>query len=428
MKKALCLVLALAMLLSITSALADPTQIDGVSDRNIKINKAGLNADPDEVIAQGYSPVTGRKLDDIADIPDGFLGTAVTGQYQPIMIQISNAMNGIGVNKKGEPYQYAPVNASYADVVYECLQKNEGGESRMTMLFSDLIPDYVGFVRSTRATHPRIRQEWECAFCTSGYARADVPAEWKKFGVQNPEIATPENPGIVYVGDFPKVWKDYVWRLYPQAGPNNEIFMLADIVQNIVPKDHKAANHTWLFSDELPEGGDEASIIYVKFGHPYETDSRLEYDPDTNLYTRYCAVQNAGDLAYKDSKIVNPVIKMVTINGEKSRRLAVDERYTNEEITFSNVIVQSINMRWLAGTRPDPELTGTGNADYFMGGKHYAGVWDRQDYNDRTVFYGEDGNEISLQRGKTLIILMPVREAWAKQKLEPNSKRSVSYE
>ena len=430
MKKILCLILALAMMLSITAALADPTAIDGVSDRNIKINSAGLNADPDEVIAQGYSPVTGRNLNEI-EIPDGFVGSAVTGNYQPIMVQISNSSNGIGVSDDGKTiYRYAPVNASYADVVYETVQKQEGSESRMTMVFSDLIPDYVGFVRSTRATHPRIRQEWDCAFCTSGYARADVPNEWKNFGVMNPELATPDNPGLIIVGDFPKVWKDYVWRLYPQAGPNNEIFMTADIIQNIIPQDHKAANHTWLFSDELPEGGDDASIIYVKFGNPYDTDSRLEYNPDTKLYTRYCKVQGAGDLPYRDSKLVNPVIKMVTINGEQSKRLTVkkDGRYTDADITFSNVIVQSIDMHWIAGSRPNPDLTGTGNADFFMGGKHYAGVWERKDYNDRTVFYGEDGNEISLQRGKTLIIQMPVREGWATEALKPTTNRSVSYE
>jgi hypothetical protein len=86
-------------------------------------------------------------------------------------------------------------------------------------------------------------------------------------------------------------------------------------------------------------------------------------------------------------------------------------------------------MRWLGGSRPKPELLGTGNADYFMGGRHYAGVWERSGYNDRTVFYGEDGNEITLQPGHTLIILMPYKEAWgAKGKLEKSKKRGVSYE
>ena len=106
----------------------------------------------------------------------------------------------------------------------------------------------------------------------------------------------------------------------------------------------------------------------------------------------------------------------------------VDARVLNVDVTFSNVIVQSIDMYWEGGSRPDPELTGTGNADYFMGGKHYAGVWERKDYNERTVFYGEDGNEIKLQPGKTLIIQMPVREAWGRTKLQPNPDRSVTYE
>lgn len=427
MKKVLCLILALAFLMSVTSSLADKKKIDGVTERNITINTAGLNTDPDEKIAEGISPTTGRTLAEL-EIPDGFLGAAVTGKYQPVMVQITNSVNGIGVNKKGEPYQYAPINASYADVVYECLQKEAGTETRMTMVFCDLLPDYVGFVRSTRATHARIRQEWNCAFCTSGYALADVPGEWTKFGVKNPQAASAEDPGLVYVGDYPKVWKDYVWRLYPQATPNNEVFMIADIAQNIIPKDHKASNHTWLFSEELPEGGDDATIIYVNFGHKYETDSRLEYNPETKLYTRYCQVQKSEDLPYRDTKLVNPRTKLVQIEGESQRRLVADERVLTENITFSNIIVQSIDMRWPGGSRPDPELTGTGNADYFMGGKHYAGVWERKDYNDRTVFYGEDGNEIKLQPGKTLIIQMPVREAWAQKKLQPTTKRSVSYE
>ena len=104
MKKVLSLILALALLMGVTSALADPTKIDGVSERNIKINTAGLNAEPDDVIAQGISPTTGRKLAEL-ETPDGFLGVAVTGKYQPIMVQITNSVNGIGVNKKGEAYQ-----------------------------------------------------------------------------------------------------------------------------------------------------------------------------------------------------------------------------------------------------------------------------------------------------------------------------------
>ena len=41
-----------------------------------------------------------------------------------------------------------------------------------------------------------------------------------------------------------------------------------------------------------------------------------------------------------------------------------------------------------------------------MCGKHFSGVWNRDTYSDRTVFYDENGDEIELQRGRTLIIMM----------------------
>ena len=89
-----------------------------------------------------------------------------------------------------------------------------------------------------------------------------------------------------------------------------------------------------------------------------------------------------------------------------------------DPITFNNVIIQQVDYQWINFTRPNPKLIGSGNADYFMGGKHIAGVWERKDLTSRTVFYGEDGNEIEMQRGRTLIILMPYGEKGA----------SVSYE
>ena len=97
-------------------------------------------------------------------------------------------------------------------------------------------------------------------------------------------------------------------------------------------------------------------------------------------------------------------------NGMTVEKVDGSSRVLGDIITFSNVIVQSIKIKWKTGLRPDPVLTGKGNADYFMGGKHYAGVWERKDYNSRTVFYGEDGNEIELQRGRTLIILLDYNE------------------
>ena len=153
MKRTLSLVLALIMLLSVTAAFADGKQIDGLAERKIKINEAGLNEVDDLV-----SPTTGRNLMEI-EVPGGFLGLAVTGEYQPILVQVSNADNGLGSSSKIKNYRNAPLNGIYADVVYEALQKKGGGESRMTYVFSDIVPDFVGFVRSTRIQHALYRAE-----------------------------------------------------------------------------------------------------------------------------------------------------------------------------------------------------------------------------------------------------------------------------
>ena len=122
MKKLLSMILAFILIFSMSAAIAEPTVIDGLASRNIKINEAGLNPSADEMIGQMISPTTGRKLDEI-EAPEGFVGTAVTGDYQPILVQISNAGGSVNVDSKGRPTT-APVNANYADVVYEACQAN----------------------------------------------------------------------------------------------------------------------------------------------------------------------------------------------------------------------------------------------------------------------------------------------------------------
>ena len=426
MKKILCFLLTLTLIMGAVSAFA-ATTIDGMTKRDITINPAGLNDDAATCVQNGYSPTTGRKLDEI-EIPDGFLGLAVTGEYTPFMVQITNADNGIGITNSGKTYRNAPVNGIYADVVYEAMQKSNGGESRMSMIFSDTIPDYVGFVRSTRSTHPRIRQEWNSFFVTSGYSKADVPAEWTAMGVPSPSSSarTEQDPGIIYVGDYSsKPWAPYLYRIFTQKGvryasANTEIFNLTGLLMDVAPKDHVPANHTWLFTDDLPATGDDANIIYVRFGQKNNTDSRLEYNPEANNYIRYVTTEKSGDLPYCTNVLVNPQVKKVQGEGKNARSmgLVIEDMVPGEPIGFNNVIIQGVNMNWRGSERPDPQLTGTGNADYFMGGKHIAGVWERTDYNSRTVFYDESGNEIKLQRGRTLIILMPYN----------SDHTSVSYE
>lgn len=415
MKKTLSLILALVMLIAVTSAFAEGKAIDGLADRGITIHEAGLNEVDDLV-----SPTTGRNLMEI-EVPNGFLGMAVTGEYQPIMVQISNADNGLGSSSSIKNYRNAPVNGIYADVVYEALQKKGGGESRMTYVFSDVVPDFAGFIRSTRIQHALYRAEWEAAFVTSGwnYAVKDVPNVWKENGLPDPTgKRTEADPGIVYVGDLStKPWGPYVFRICDKtgkkySGANTELFNLTGLLTDIIPKDHVPANHTWKFTDDIPTGGDDAEFVYVKFGSEYATDSRLEYDASTNSYIRYIKREKGEDMPYRTNVLLEPEVKKIQGDGKNSKGygLVIQGMEAGDPITFNNVIVQQVDYNWISFTRPNPKLVGSGNADYFMGGKHLSGVWERKSLTDRTVFYGPDGNEIEMQRGRTLIILMPYGE------------------
>ena len=389
LKRIISLIMILCMALSV--AMAETKTINGGEERNIQINAAGENA-----VEEGVSPTTGRKLADVT-APEGSAGLAVTGRYFPMMVQVTNANKGIN--------NYRPLYGASADVIYQTSLASNGVD-RMTYVFSDVIPPFVGFVRSTRVTHLRLRQEWGAGYITSGWSEADVPGEMDALGIPNPivRIMKAEDPGYIFCGGAPaRPWGKYYRRMIGTgvpAAPNNEVFEAAAIVNEVVPASYTAPNHAFRFTDAKPEGED-ATFIYVQLTGSDETYSELEYDEETNKYYRYL-YDNGTPVTYMES--IPQDLTRTKVDGEN--RFQVRGLYPGQEITFDNVIVQSVEYTWANEERPIPALVGSGNADYFMGGKHIAGVWQRDDANSRTVFYGADGNEIELQRGRTLIILL----------------------
>ena len=179
MKKLVSLLLCLMLL---GSAAVAETVINGGESRSISISKAGLNTAED-----GVSPVTGRYLADVfeAEYKTGFSGQAVTGRYMPILVQIDNSDGGVGYDDSGKATgNRAPWGAQYADVIYETpLYKT--GSTRLSFLFSDMIPDAVGPSRSARLFHAWLREEWDCGFSFYGqseYEGANVPEVFTQTG------------------------------------------------------------------------------------------------------------------------------------------------------------------------------------------------------------------------------------------------------
>ena len=391
MKKFLSLMLCLGLLFSVAQA---AEVLNGGENRGITFDKADVNDRLD-----GVSPTTGRYLDEIReDVPEGFVGLAKTGRYLPVLVQIDNADGGIGYEGSKATGNRAPWGVQYSDVIYETALYKQGN-TRLTFLFSDIVPDEVGPCRSARLFHAWLREEWDCAFAFYGqqeYTATNVPAEFKKYGADEKA-----NGLLLWSGT---VGTNHPWKQYYDSYTKKQLAKPHHVSANIagmlslVPADFVPANHTWLFTNREPDG-DDAEVIYVNWGIGDLSvyNSILEWDEDEECYYRYMMDKNGKEHIYTSlkTKYDDPV-----------------------EVTFNNIIIQFVQMEWARTDAPNPTVLGTGNADYFMGGKHMAGVWNRDTMAERTVFYDEDGEEIKLQPGRTLIIVMDYEV----------EHRSVSYE
>lgn len=375
MKKLISFILAAMMLLTAASALAD-TKIDPKEKRGITPAAVTENE-----VEEGISPTTGLTLSTL-NVPTGFTGMAATGRYLPMMVQIGNDDGGVG--------NRAPWGASHVDVVYEMpLHKN--GATRLTFLFNDVVPDSVGFIRSARLGHVWIREEWGAGFVYYGqqeYESTNVIREFRNLGhdyVYDDLLFT----GIVSNN---KPWAKYFTE---RSGLIHPCHINANVaaIYSLIPEDYVAPNHAFKFTDEVPEGDAAQRVSLCWNNGEYDTTygSMLVYDLDSNSYLRYMR---------RNKNALEPWA----------------DKDTGEQICFANVIVQFVNVEYKSNDAPIVRVIGKngnnytaveGNADFFMGGKHIAGYWKHDDVTSRTVYYGPDGEEISLQRGKTLIVLFP---------------------
>lgn len=417
LKKLIALVLALAVVLSCVSAFADysgATVVDMTEKRSINTKPAGENE-----VEEGCSPVTGKPLtEQLERVEDGFLGMAVTGEYSPVLVQHCGICNGIGIG--------APWYGSFMDVLYE-LPKARVGNTRYMMLFNDIHPTWVGASRSTRVGYLWIRQEWGAPYFYIGSQQDSWPGKWDTnvdHAIQKLGLISPINneapledrvlfDGIVSMG---RAWNGPRYRIDdPNMGNNcNLVWNLPQEDLQVIGTGRTYKNHAWKFAEDLPEGGDDANLIYVMYKNDkamsgnlnnpnslYYFNSFFEYEPDENVYYRYMITDLKNPLE-NPMPFVEQRMENVVVSDEKNHKIKCD-RMEGEPITFSNLILQFVEDKWPSGECPHPILTGEGNAEFFMGGKHFKGVWKRETYEDRTVFYGEDGQEIALQPGSTYI-------------------------
>lgn len=362
MMRLISLLTAVVMLLTIVPAAVAETTIDPNADRGIVLREVGRNQP-----VEGVSPTTGLPFSDM-EKPEGFAGQAVTGRYMPMLVQIDN--------NEGGTDRMSPWGVNYADIIYET-PLHRSGSTRLTFLFSNLIPDSVGPVRSARIGHVWMQREWNCGFLFYGYQeheKANVALEFSKYHLNS--------TGLLFSGTVSehKPWKKYYTRRKGRPSPHNVNANVAAMNQ-LIPAENVAMNNAFLFTDAPAQGDEATEVTIVQGSLGLRSSSRLIYNEASGCYDRYMLDAEGGLIPYHDFD-------------------------TGEQVDFANVIIQFTDVKWYANDVPVTAHIGEGNADFFMNGVHVAGYWKRASMDDRTVFYGPDGGEMPLQRGRTLIVVI----------------------
>lgn len=349
-KQGICL--ALAALLLIVSlpgmALADQL-IEGKLQRPEIVFQASY---PDNEPLPGISTTTGLPFE---------------GPYLPVAVVIDNAVGA-------HPHW----GLSQADVLYQV--PNAGaGATKLMALFADHAPTQAGGVRSARLPFVDVAHQWGAAFAYAGYPDPaqvplmNVPGRMRGFGMRQ--------DGLSYnlLGNN-KVSERISWNI----SPHNLSVNIAGIQAELQQKGAKFTPRGFLFTDELPMAGVEASFLSVQHrGMRANTQvnapstSEFQYDREKNAYFR--------------STVSGPF---------------VDKHSEDGPIAFANVIVQRTQFRAVEGGYVAlPEFGTSGAAEIFTGGRYIAGAWHRASEDARSVFVDAQGKEIALQRGRSFIII-----------------------
>lgn len=284
-------------------------------------------------------------------------GLPFEGDYKPVMVIIENS-----------PQARPQLGLQTADIVYEV--PVEGSITRFVSIFSDNVPDEVFPVRSARVPFLYLQQEWDAVFMH--YGGSGTSAAQKKEPFSYYGNALRENVKFDVDGWTGK-WNDYYYRMTDKKAPHNVVGKpkLAQEMYNYQPEPIK-----WLFDSEVQYAGADGTQISLAMCSGKEGFVSYTYNQEKDVYLR--------------------------IMQEKEFK----SKETGEQISVKNVIVQYSSYVVSGGVKLW-NIVGTGNADYYIGGKLVHGAWERKSVEDDTVYYDDKGAQIVLKPGNTWIHIHP---------------------
>lgn len=310
---------------------------------------------------------------------DGVMTDIDSSERHPLAIMVENHIDArpqAGINK--------------ASIIYEAIA--EGGITRYMAMYGTYESDQVGPVRSARTYYIDWLRGYNAYYAHVG---GNIDALDK--------IQTDKVLDLDQFANSAPYWRDTSARVASE----HTMFVSTPKLRTVAAeKSYTVANNftVYKFKDDpnansiegkaLPE----AQKISIDFGNA-TYNVVFDFDKKTDLYNR--SVGNKADL----------------------------DRLTSEQITAKNIVVMTVK-RQSTVTRINEQgwnmdTVGEGAAKIYIDGKEILGKWKKNSATDREIFYDETGKEITFNRGKLWICVIPP-EATVTSLITPSATPATS--
>ena len=282
-----------------------------------------------------------------------------TAAKRPLAIMIGNTVDAL------PQYGTAP-----ADVLYEV--PVEGGITRLMGIYQDYSDiERIGSVRSCRHYFAYYAVEFDAIYMHYGQA---IYAE--------PLLAS----GLVddLNGLDGKIDSLAFTRDSSRKAPHNAFTSTEGIDAAIAYREHRTeyedtftGHYQFAADGESVDLADGADAVVVQPGYPLNKPWFV-YDDEEGLYYRF---------QFKDKHI---------------------DANNNEQLKFKNIIFQYSDYSVLDAAKGylDVSASGTGDGKFITNGKCIDITWKKEDDNAPARYYDADGNEITLNQGKTCVCIV----------------------
>ncbi len=371
--KKLCMILVSCLVLgTVLTACGGKSEVETKDDKPVVAEIIPIDEPAPEVQEETVAEEEVVE-EEVAEVPpEGMVFSELTGL--PIDASLAN-QKPIAAMVDNEIKALPHFGLNTADIIYEMVNSTANDRvTRLMVLYKDWGNiEQLGSIRSVRPTHIWIAGEYNAVICHDGgpfyidqYLAHDYAQHFSGIFSRVNNGKAREFTEYIVKGDLEKAFGNSSYSTEYDDYYEGPHFTFSTPSKQVELEGEPATNID----------------LSVPFKH---NKSKLKYDESTGLYTYF-----VYDSEHDDGK-------------------------TGEPLTFKNVILQSSGLYQLDKNGYCAYMmfgdTGQGEGYYITNGKAVKVTWTKAGENSITHFYLENGQEITLNAGKTYVGIVP-SEYW----------------